>query len=110
MKVWNINQFEREGADNEKQQDYIRMRGDANRRRGCKNLGEFRRYIYTVHTGWVDSLVLDIAAIWVLCNSEVKHKAALILYGVIFIALATFIIATLSTLGIIEMSKGGGIR
>lgn len=57
--------------------------------------------IYTFYAGWVNSLVLDVTAVWVVCNSEVKRKGLLALCGVLLLLLVTAFVATLSALGFV---------
>jgi hypothetical protein len=65
--------------------------------------------IYNVYPGWVDSFALDVAAIWVVCKSEVKRKGMLALCGVLLLLFAAVIIAALSTFGFVEITEGGAL-
>ena len=59
--------------------------------------------IYTFYAGWVHSLVLDVTAVWVVCNSEVKRKGLLAFCGVLLMLLVTAFIAALSVLGFVAI-------
>ena len=65
--------------------------------------------IYNVYPGWVDSLALDIASIWIICKSEVKRKGVLVLCGVVLLLSAAVFIALLATFGLAEISEGGAL-
>jgi hypothetical protein len=58
---------------------------------------------FKINQGWVDSMVIDIIAFWVLINSTAKHKWFLTVCGVIMFCLVSVITVSLSYTGIVVL-------
>lgn len=58
---------------------------------------------FTIRQGWVDSIVMDIIALWVLINSTVKHKWFLTICGVVLNITIAVTIVMLSYTGVVVL-------
>jgi hypothetical protein len=63
------------------------------------NIGD----IYPINKGWATHLICSIVSVWLIFNSKVKHKIGLTILGVVTIFAITAALATLATLGIVEI-------